>query len=190
MSQLLYLNNQHEKIVLDNIPNPTYFGLHEGYLDMFTMKYRFFGAVWKLTNGRKYILGYWFADHENDIYCAIQNVGFINIMASKETELNEVYQSIRTVQDNENWSNRRRLPYLSIIKKPWINLGKGWYVLKSSTNYPMILTCLQKKRYSIWIEHIQVCENSNDAIKFINLINTVHNIQLNTLGNDLFLETY
>ncbi|MED1469205.1 hypothetical protein [Bacillus salipaludis] len=64
--------------------NPNYFGLKDGYLDMHTMRYRIFGAVWKLAEGRKYILGYWFADHENDIHMAIQNAGFTNIIKTKK----------------------------------------------------------------------------------------------------------
>jgi hypothetical protein len=74
--------------------------------------------------------------------------------------------------------NRRKLPFLSFVKKPWKDLRTGWVVLRSSSNFPCILTCLQKKRYSIWIEHVHVCEKENDIKKFLNLINIEHNIHL------------
>jgi hypothetical protein len=156
----------------------TYFGIKGGFLDMHTMKYRIFGAVWKSVDGRKYILGYWFREKESEILCAINDAGFTDLMKAHKNEINEIYQSIRMEQDKENWSKRSRLHFLSFMKKPWKDLKKGWYVIKSSSHFPCILTCIQKKRYSVWIEHIQVCENKNDAIKFINLINTEHNIQL------------
>jgi hypothetical protein len=92
------------------------------------------------------------------------------------------------VQDKENWSTRSRLPYISILKKPWKSLQEGWYVLKSSSHCPYILTCIQKKRYSIWIEHIQVCENKNDARKFLNFINTEHNLLLTVKDLDKTIE--
>lgn len=181
MSQLSYMKIDHACIYLDSTI-PTYFGSQNGYLDMHTMRYRVFGAVWKLIDGRKYILGYWFADQKSEILCAIKDVGFTTPIKSQKNEINEIYQSIRMEQDKENWSKRSRLPFLSIMKKPWKDLRNGWYVLKSSAKFPCILTCIQKKRYSIWIEHLHVCENQNDAIKFVNLINTEHNIYLKSEG--------
>ncbi|MED4226970.1 hypothetical protein [Neobacillus cucumis] len=177
MSQPSYLNIDNECFYIENTAQ-TYFGIQNGYLDMHSLKYRMFGAVWKPIHSKKFILGYWFADHEKDIYCAIKDAGFIDLIKGQETEINEIYQSIRMEQDKENWSKRSRLHVLSIVKKPWRNLSKGWYVLRSSSDYPMNLTCIQKKRYSIWIEPIQVCEDQNDAIKFLNIINKEHNIHL------------
>jgi hypothetical protein len=175
-------NNSHGNIhnadVFSKRNVSTYFGIKDGFLDMHTMKYRIFGAVWKSVDGRKYILGYWFRDKESEILWAIKDAGFTDLLKSQKNEINEIYQSIRMEQDKENWSKRSRLHFLSFMKKPWKDLKEGWYVIKSSSYFPCILTCIQKKRYSVWIENIQVCENKNDAIKFINLINTEHNIQL------------
>jgi hypothetical protein len=177
MSQLSYLNIDHRYLYLGNAV-PDYYGLQMGCLDMHTMKYRVFGAVWKLIDGRKYILGYWFADQESDILIAIKDAGFTDPIKSDLNEINEVYQSIRIEQDKENWSKRSRLRFLSIVKKPWKDLRKGWYVLKSSDNFPCTLTCIQKKRYSIWIEHIKVCETEGDIKKFLDLLNLEHDIKL------------
>ncbi|WML44630.1 hypothetical protein [Neobacillus sp. PS3-40] len=143
MSQSSYMNIGNEIFYLESTI-PTYFGVQKGYLDIHTMRYRIFGAVWKLVNERKYILGYWFADNENDIHRALKDTGFTDIIESQQTEVKEVYQTIRIEQDKENWSKRRRLHFFFMVRKPWKDLRKGWYVLKSSTNYPMILTCIQK----------------------------------------------
>lgn len=177
MSQHSHVDVKNGDIYLDNTI-PTYFDFKSGCLDMHTMRYRMFGAVWKSTDDRKYVLGYWIADQESEILCAIKGAGFIDIMKSKNNEIIKIYQSIRMEQDKENWSKRSRLHFLSFMKKPWKDLKEGWYVIKSSSYFPCTLTCIQKKHYSVWIEHIQVCENKNDAIKCINLINTEHNIQL------------
>lgn len=179
MSQLSYMNIDQACLYIDNT-SPTYFGIQKGCLDMQSMRYKIFGAVWKLVDDNKCILGYWFADHEREILCSINDAGFTSPIKSEIAEINDIYQFVRAEQDQENWAKRSRLRFLSILKKPLKNLSKGWYVLTSSHNFPCILTCIQKKRFSIWIEHIQVCENKNDAVKFINLINAEHNIHLDS----------
>jgi hypothetical protein len=44
----------------------------------------------------------------------------------------------------------------------------------------MVLTCIQKKQFSIWVEHLQVCETEEDITTFLNLVNTEHSIKLIT----------
>ncbi|MFB6468141.1 hypothetical protein ACE38V_15245 [Cytobacillus sp. Hz8] len=171
--KLLSLKNSY-----NNNSTPIYYGLQGGYLDIHTLRYRVFGAVWKLINRKRYIMGYWFADNEEDIHVAIQKAGFSKLIQRSDLEIKEVYHCIRKEQEKENWSNRTRLPFLTVIKEPWKNLSDGWFILQSSTNFPCVLTCIQKKRNSVWIEHVQVCENQNDRIKFLNLINHAHNIHL------------
>ncbi|WP_342043883.1 hypothetical protein [Bacillus sp. OTU2372] len=179
MSEPFYLNFGNLRFYLDT-PVPTYFGLHKGYLDIYTMKYRIFGAVWKIVNEKRYVLGFWFADSEKEIHRAIKEAGFNTTieMKSQKNVLNEIYQLIRIEQDKKNWSKRRMLKVISIMRKPLKDLRKGWYVLKSSNNFPMVLTCIQKKQFAIWIEHIQICETQEDIKKFINLVNLEHNIKL------------
>lgn len=70
------------------------------------------------------------------------------------------------------------MTFFNNFKKPWKDWKKGWYILKSESKFPCILTCIQKKRYAIWIEHVHVCESESDIKKFINLINNEHNIFL------------
>ena len=181
MNQLSYTNFDYAYLYLDNTC-PTVFGSKKDCFDMHTLRYRVFGAVWKLVDGKKIILGFWYADNEGELQCAIKSAGFTDIINSNFDDINEVYQSIRFEQDQQNWSKRSKLPILTILKKPWKDFRKGWYVIKSSANFPCILTCIQKKRYSVWIEHIKVCETKSDAVKFINSINAEHNIHLNYDG--------
>lgn len=177
MSQPYYMKFDYAYLYLDHT-FPTLFGSKKDCFDMHTLRYRVFGAVWKLIDGNKIILGYWFADNERELQYTIRNAGFTELTFSDNSGINEIYHSIRNEQEQQNWSKRSKLPILSILKKPWKDLREGWYVLKSDDHFPSILTCIQKNRYSVWIEHIQVCENQCDAIKFINLINAEHNIQL------------
>ncbi|WML43835.1 hypothetical protein [Neobacillus sp. PS3-40] len=46
MSQSSYLNISNEIFYLESTI-PTYFGVQKGYVDIHTMRYRIFGAIWK-----------------------------------------------------------------------------------------------------------------------------------------------
>ncbi len=67
---------------------------------MDTMRYRIFGAVWKPVDGTRYILGYWFADNENDIhYALLRKAGFFAPIKSQKGEIDQIYQDIREEQE-------------------------------------------------------------------------------------------
>jgi hypothetical protein len=179
MSQLSYPHINYTCLFLDQTI-PTYFGLKKDCFDMHAMRYRVFGAVWKSIDGKKIILNYWFGDSEDEIQFDVKNAGYSEFNLSNIEDLNEVYQSIRLEQDQQNWSKRSKLPIFTIWKRPWKDLKKGWYVLNSTNDFPMVLTCIRKKQFSIWIEHIQVCEAQEDIRIFLNLVNKEHNIKLIT----------
>jgi hypothetical protein len=131
-------------------------------------------------DGKKVILNYWFGDSEDQIQFDVKNAGYFEFKLSNLEDIKEVYQSIRLEQELQNWFERRKLPILTIWKRPWKDLRKGWYVLKSTNDFPMVLTCIQKKQFSIWVEHIQICETEDDITTFLNLVNTEHSIKLIT----------
>ncbi len=60
----------------------------------------------------------------------------------------------------------------------WIGKQPGWYVIKSSKYFPCTITCVQKTRHTVWIEHVGICETQNDMKRLINIINLEHNIHL------------
>lgn len=179
MSQFSYSPIKYAYLDLDE-NSPIYFGVKKDCFDMHVMRYRVFGAVWKSIDGKKIILNYWFGDSEDEIQLDVKNGGYVEFKLSNLEDIKEVYQSIRLEQELQNWFKRRKLPILTIWKRPWKDLRKGWYVLKSTNDFPMVLTCIQKKQFSIWVEHKQVCENEEDFRTFLNLVNKEHSIKLIT----------
>jgi hypothetical protein len=179
MSQISYSPIKDACLDLDET-SPIYFGLKKDCFDMHAMRYRVFGAVWKSIDGKKIILNYWFGDSEDEIQFNVKKAGYFEFKLSNLEDIKEVFQSIRLEQELQNWFKRRKLPILTIWKRPWKNLRKGWYVLKSTNDFPTVLTCIQKKQFSIWVEHIQVCETEEDIRTFLNLVNTEHSIKLIT----------
>lgn len=103
-----------KKYFYDDTSMPTYFGIQEGCLDIHTLQYRIFGAVWKLIDGKRYIFGYWFADQEKDIHLAIKNVGFTHPIKADVKEINDVYQSIGIEQEKENWETERNFLFFRL----------------------------------------------------------------------------
>jgi hypothetical protein len=155
---------------------PTYFGIGNKHLDVNTMCYRVFGAVWQLHNGYRYIIGYWFGDNKKDIVNSINCGGWANLV-NQEGQIDDVYQVIREKQERELWKKRIKLPN-NINQENWNGKKTGWYIIRSCKNYPCTMTCIQKTKHSIWIKHVCVCESNNDLKKFLNLINLEHNIKL------------
>lgn len=94
-------------------------------------------------DGKRYILGYWFADQENEIKVSVEKAGWRTYI-KEDDEISEIYKCIKTAQEKENWKNRSRLPFTSIFKKPFKDWSVGWYVLRSNNHFPCILSCLQK----------------------------------------------
>ncbi|MGG3471377.1 hypothetical protein ABES02_28385 [Neobacillus pocheonensis] len=160
-----------------NKSTPTYFGIGNDYLDVITMRYRVFGAVWQLHNGYRYIIGYWFGDNKKDILNFI-NCGRWAKLVDQEGQIEEVYHMVREKQEKELWKKRIKLPNNIKHQENWIEKKTGWYIIKSYNHFPCTLTCIQKTKYNIWIEHICVCESNNDIKKLLNLINLEHNIKL------------
>ena len=156
---------------------PTYFGYQEGYLDLKTLRYRAFGAIWKQLGRKRFILGYWFADDESEINSSVKKAGWNNLI-NANNQIKEIYKCIRSEQEKENWQKRRRLPFHSMFKKPWKGWKEGWFIIRSNNHFPCILSCIQKKQFSVWVVHVHVCEKEYDIKKFLNLINAEHNINL------------
>jgi hypothetical protein len=141
------------------------------------MRYRLFGAVWQFHNGYRYIISYWFGDNKNEITKIINCEGWSNLL-NHEEELNDVYHVIREKQEKELWKKRYKLPNNIKHQENWQGKKTGWYLIRSCKHFPCTLTCINKTKNSIWIEHVCVCESNNDIKKFLNLINLEHNIHL------------
>ncbi|AGK53699.1 hypothetical protein [Bacillus sp. 1NLA3E] len=166
-----------EKVFLKNNAVQTYFGIVNKQLDIFTMRYRMFGAVWNIQNGFRYINGYWFSDNKNDLINYI-NCGQWKNLVNQVDQIADVYQVIREEQEKGLWEKRIKLPNNTNYQENWKGKKAGWYIIKSCKHFPCSMTCIQKTNNSLWIEHIGISESENDIKKFINLINLEHNVHL------------
>ena len=77
-----------------------YFGTQPGCLDIFTLRYRWFGAVWKYEGNHQIVLGFWFGDNKR-------------ALLNKHTVQVGVPLSIQTIQ-------RPFVPYMNIFE-----IGRG-----------------------------------------------------------------
>lgn len=165
------------KMFYQNNLSPTYFGISDLQLDIETMRYRMFGAKWKFHNGYRYILEYWFGDDQTELINNVNNSNLKNHIHKNE-QISEVYQAIRVESEKRLWNKRIKLSNHFHQNEKWENRKPGWYITKSDNSFPCTITCFQKIKNSIWIEHICICENLNDIKKYINLINFEHNVSL------------
>ncbi|MGG3466363.1 hypothetical protein ABES02_02190 [Neobacillus pocheonensis] len=159
-----------------------YFGCEKGYLDIHTLKYRWFGAIWKYQGSLKIVMGYWFGDSASEIRKQIQLYGHTHSCETKD--LQEVYSTIRDLQKEQDWKQRSRLSIFAIFKSPWKDVKSGWYILRSRKTYPCYVSAIQKKKLSIWLEHVSVCETEEHLNEFLAKVNQEHNIQLRSLNED------
>ncbi|MED1469208.1 hypothetical protein [Bacillus salipaludis] len=60
----------------------------------------------------------------------------------------------------------------------------GWYILRSRKTYPCYVSAIQKKNFSILLEHVSVCETEGHLNEFLAKVNQEHNIQLQFLNED------
>ncbi len=166
-----------EKFQLRKDSVQTFFGIGNNQLDITTMCYRQFGAVWQIKNGYTHIIGYWFCDNENDLIKNINSGQWANLINQGE-RISDVYQAIRKEQEKELWEVNVKLPKKIMSQDNWREQKPGFYIVKSSEHFPCSLTCFIKTKNSLRIKHIFICESQNDISKGIDLINIQHNITL------------
>jgi hypothetical protein len=155
------------------------FGYVSDLLDITTLSCRWFGAIWREENRMNLVLGYWFADSLNELMELVKKAGWQNFMgANDKTSIQMIYTDIRFEQKRQDWERRSRLPVLTRFKKPWKQMPKGYHVLFSRSDLPLIATCICKRKLSTWIEHVCVCENRYDIEEFVAAINQEHGITL------------
>lgn len=122
---------------------------------------------------------YWFGDNESELMTHLQNTGWNQyIRESNTTEIKKIYDAIRSAQRDKDWNQRSLLPLLKPFRKPWKQVKSGWYILKSNDGFPMHISAIRKNRFSVWLEHADVCENEDDVNRFIDQVNTRHHIAI------------
>jgi hypothetical protein len=159
------------------------FGCIPGCLDIFSLSYRWFGVVWRWEGELQFVLGYWFADNRNELVKQVKDKGWTDyVQVRNKAQIQSIYHEIRTEQKRQDWEKRSQLPLLSTLRKPWREMKPGWYIHRSRSEFPLVATCIERKKFAVWIEHVSVCEHSADVDDFIRMINLKHGIQLNQLS--------
>ncbi|GGL54872.1 hypothetical protein [Sporolactobacillus putidus] len=154
---------------------PLYFGTGQNYLDIFSLRYRWFGAVWKVRAETTILLRYAFADNEEVAKAKIQSG---ESAKRDDAHLEEIYKFIRNTQKDEDWGKRSRLHLFGVRESPWKKMKPGWYIVRSRKQYPLYISAVHVKRFSTWLNHTAVCENQKDVSDFIQKVNRTHHIKL------------
>lgn len=153
--------------------NITYVGIKGHCLDIFTLKYRWFGAVWLQTIQRRIIVNYWFADTEQELLTKIEDCGKAK---RDDSAVENMYESIRNEQTKKDWEHRSLKPIGRRNRVPWKRMRSGWYVLRLQSTFPCYAAAVHVKTFFVWMAQSTVCENQQDFDKFTKKISLYHNI--------------
>ncbi|MFP4976795.1 hypothetical protein ACE6ED_15430 [Paenibacillus sp. CN-4] len=159
-----------------------YFGTCRGLLDPVSLEFRCFGAVWYEEHGHRYVVGYGFGEHRVEILRQF-NLSLSLRECADDRTVREIYQEIRTIQQEQDWSGRTRLPLLAAFKQPWREMRPGWYVLRSRQCFPCHVSFVHKTKTSVWLEHAAVCENDQELQACIQRASDAHQIGFTILSN-------
>ncbi|KPV41956.1 hypothetical protein [Alicyclobacillus ferrooxydans] len=159
-----------------------FFGAIPNCLDLSSLSYKWFGCAWTEQQSRTVITGYWFGDSQSAVETTAMKAGKLaNVIRARESDVQVMHSEILKAQRQQDWDNRSRLPLRVILQKPWRNASVGWYIIRSREEYPNYVSAVHKERFSVWVEHVSVCENDGDLEKFVNQVNDTHHIRLNFL---------
>jgi hypothetical protein len=161
-------------------PEEAFFACAPEYLDIYTLSYRWFGAVWTLdTQGGRLVRGYWFGDGVEEVLGQAKHAGWQSIAeGGTEGDIRQIYEAVRRKQQVSDWNKRSCLPLRSSLSKPWRTVKSGWYAFRSRDQFPLYVASLQKKGWLVYVEHADVCENETELRNFIEKVNKEHRIQL------------
>lgn len=159
-----------------------HFGCISGCLDIFTLRYRWFGAAWQYQDEHQIVLGFWFGDNIQEIIQQANNAGWHSFDHSNvPKDARSVYDHIRNQQKQQDWDKRSRLPLRTAFKKPWKDVREGWYVIRSRSIYPLYVSAVYRRKYSVWVEHVCLCEDQVDLDHFIEQVNQDYKMNLQVL---------
>lgn len=153
--------------------NITYVGVKRHCLDIFSLKYRWFGAAWLHTNQQRIIQNYWFADTEQELLTKLEDYGKA---IRDDSAVESVYETIRSDQTKKDWEHRTLKPIGSRNRVPWKRMKTGWYVLRLQSTFPCYAAAVHVKTFFVWMIHSTVCENQQDFDEFIKKISLDHKL--------------
>lgn len=165
-----------------------YFGSEPCCLDIFTLRYRWFGAIWKYEGNHQTVLGFWFGDNKRDVVEQAHDAGWISFVDSNDPEATRsVYEHIRNRQREHDWGQRSRLALYTAFIKPWKDVPPGWYVIRSDRRFPFYVAAIRKTKFFVWLEHASVCETQRDVDIFLERVNREHGVKLQVVSRNMMI---
>lgn len=150
-----------------------FLGVQPNYLDLFVLEYRWFGAVWNFESNHRTVYAFWFGENKDHIIRQAAEAGWKEYSYSQDEEtVRTIYAQIRAQQREYDWRVRSRLPLKTIFVEPWRNVQRGWCVIRSRDTYPFYVCAMRRKRFTVWIEHVALCETEPELQQFL------HHVQL------------
>ncbi len=154
------------------------FGSLPSCLDIFTLRYRWFGVVWSENSRGLTIKGFWFGDSREDVKQQAVRAGLEPWMdCQKEETVSTIYSHIRREQDAADWQRCSCLPPRSGFTHPWNEVPKGWYVIRSQPRYPAYVAAVKRSRFRVRILHSRLCEHASDASEFVNAVSREQGVE-------------
>ncbi|KIL36747.1 hypothetical protein SD70_31370 [Gordoniibacillus kamchatkensis] len=149
-----------------------YFSCAPGYLEIFTLSYLWFGAIWTKDNqSRHSVQGYWFGDCKEDVLTKVKQNDWNSIVEVVDfSAVDSIYETFRRKQTVSDWNRRSYLPMRSLLTKRWRSVKAGWYILRSRDTYPFYLSEVRKRGWFVLVMHAAVCENEADKLHFIDKV--------------------
>ncbi|KAA9004205.1 hypothetical protein F4V43_12480 [Paenibacillus spiritus] len=152
-----------------------YFGTLPRMLDPVSLEESSFAALWFEEEEQRFIVGYGFGSRQIDKLK--QFMAFTaHFTCCDERITTDIYREIRQIQQEHDWTAHRRLPFLSVFRAPWNRMEPGWYILKSRSVYPLHLSVVRRTPYSIWLEHVSVCESEAELRACIEKAGQAHKL--------------
>lgn len=153
-----------------------YLGIHHNVLEPISLNFSTFGALWYEEDKQRYIVGYGFGSSQIEaLYQFCKFSAYYT--CTDEQVIYDIYRSIRDKQQEQDWQTRKRLAWKAVFSEPWRSMNDGWYVLRSRNRFPLHLSIVHKRKYSIWLEHAAVCENEAELLNYMDRAKQSHHLR-------------
>lgn len=161
--------------------NRRYYGCVPACLDIFTLTYRWFGAVWRYEDEHQVVDQFWFGDTREQIEQDARDAGFSLDESQSPDRVLSIYQHMRKHQREQDWNNCSRMPLWTAFFQPWKDVRRGWYVICSRGAYPCYAVVIVRGKFVVRMEHICLCESELELDDFLEQVKQRHSIAIHCL---------
>ncbi|MCI1858618.1 MAG: hypothetical protein LKI80_10725 [Sporolactobacillus sp.] len=152
-----------------------YIGFQSHCLDIYSLKYRWFGALWRQHESRKKVIRYWFADTKQEAFAHAETLGPTR---REDGEVADIYRSFRRQQAKRDWTHHPVKPIGNANKEPWRSKREGWYIIRLQKSFPCYAAAVRVNKLFVWLIHSAVCENESDVERFRKRVMFTHKIKI------------